>query len=148
MAKQDKPIIPEEMVGAIAESVIPIAPSLSTASELKSRVMARIKGKKAFDLMTIRAEEGEWITLLPGVEKKMLSKYEEGKGQSYLIRMAPGSTLPSHDHITDEENIMLEGEAMVGDIHFSQGDYQYAPKGSSHGLVSSRNGCLVFVRVC
>ncbi len=146
MAKQDKPILPEEVVGAIAESIIPIAPSSSTASELKSRVMARIQGKRVFDLMTIRAEEGEWITLLPGIEKKLLSNFEEGRAQSFLLRMAPGSTLPSHEHFTNEENIMLEGEAMVGDIQFSLGDYQYAPKGSSHDLVSTRNGCLVFVR--
>jgi len=149
MAKYEKPltaILPEELVCVIAESITHVAPPSSRASELKSRVMARIQGKKAFDLMTVRVNDGEWITLLPGVEKKILSNHDEGRLQSYLLRMAPGSTLPSHDHITDEESIMLEGEAMVGDIHLSSGDYHYAPKGSIHGLVSTRSGCLVFVR--
>ncbi|MCK5831363.1 MAG: cupin domain-containing protein [Methylococcales bacterium] len=149
MAKKEKTlttILPEELVGAIAEKITPITLPSTKASELKSRVMARIRGKKEFDLMTIRAEDGEWITLLPGIEKKILSNYEEGKLQSYLLRMAPGSSLPSHDHIVDEESIMLEGEATICDIHLSAGDYHFAPKGSKHGEVFSQNGCLVFVK--
>lgn len=73
MAKQDKDvetIIPDQLSSTLAEAVMPIAPSEDRASALKSRVMARIRGKKVFDLMTVRAGEGEWITLLPGVEKK------------------------------------------------------------------------------
>ena len=113
-------IIPDELTDALAEAVTPIAPPAARSSELKSRVMARIRGKKSFDLMTIRATEGEWITLLPGVEKKILSENIEGRVQSYLLRMAPGSMLPPHEHITDEECLILEGAVMVGDIQLSQ----------------------------
>ena len=149
MAKQDKTvteIIPEELTGALAEAVKPVAPPAVRASELKARVMARIRGKKSFDLMTVRAGEGEWITLLPGVEKKILSESPEGRVQSYLLRMAPGTTLPPHEHVADEECLMLEGEAMVGDIHLSAGDYHFARKGSKHGLVTTQTGALAFLR--
>jgi len=150
MAKHDKTvtdIIPEELIGGVAEAVTPVAPPTVRAPELKARVMARIRGKKQFDLMTVRAEEGEWITLLPGVEKKILSeRQEQGGVQSYLLRMAPGTTLPPHEHLADEECLMLEGEAMVGDIHLSAGDYHFARQGSNHGLVTTQTGALAFLR--
>ena len=149
MAKLDKTkteILTTEFTGALAEAITPIAPPVARSSELKSRVMARIRGKKSFDLMTIRAGEGEWITILPGVEKKILSHFEEGKVQSYLLRMAPGSTLPPHEHIANEECLMLEGEAMIGDIHLYAGDYHFARKGSKHGLVTTTTGALAFLR--
>lgn len=149
MAKQDNPlteILSEEFTGALAESITPIAPPPLRASELKSRVMARIRGKKSFDLMTIRVAEGEWIILLPGVKKKILSEHAESGMQSYLLRMEPGYVIPPHDHSFDEESIMLEGDAMIGELALSTGDYHFAPKGSRHEQVSTQNGCLIFVR--
>lgn len=149
MAKQDKPmteIFPEELAAILADSLTPVAPPSLRATELKSRVMARIRGKKTFDLMTIRAAEGEWITLLPGVKKKILSEHAESGMQSYFLRMEPRSVIPPHDHIADEESIMLEGDAMIGELPFSAGDYHFAPKGSRHELISTQSGCLVFVR--
>ncbi|MEE9340022.1 MAG: cupin domain-containing protein [Methylococcaceae bacterium] len=149
MAKQNKTvtdIISKNITDAIAEAVTPIAPPVTRASELKARVMARISGKKSFDLMTVKAEDGEWITLLPGVEKKVLSESAEGLVQSYLLRMAAGSTIPPHKHDTNEECLMLEGDAMIGDIALSVGDYHFAPKGSKHGLVTTETGVLAFFR--
>ena len=149
MAKQDKDvesIIPDELTNTLAEAIAPVSPPEARASALKSRVMARIRGKKSFDLMTVRAGEGEWVTLLPGVEKKILSEGSEGRVQSYLLRLAPGSMLPPHEHITDEECLMLEGEAMIGDIYLSAGDYHIARKGSKHGFVTTKTGALAFLR--
>ncbi len=149
MARQDKPItdiFPDQLVGALAEAVSPVAPSSLRATELKSRVMARIRGKKSFDFMTIRAAEGEWISLLPGVKKKILSENVESSMQSYLLKMQPGSVIPPHNHIADEESIMLEGDAMIGELPLSIGDYHFAAKGSTHDQVSTQSGCLVFIR--
>ena len=149
MTNQDKTmtdIIPDELTNALAEALNPIAPQATSASGLKSRVMARIRGKQSFDLLTIKANEGEWICLLPGVEKKVLSEDSEGQIQSFLLRMAPGSTLPAHEHFENEECLMLEGEVMVGDIHLSAGDYHFARKGSLHGTVTTDSGAMAFLR--
>lgn len=149
MTKQQKTvteIIPAELARTLAEAVKPVAPPNARASELKARVMSRIHGKKSFDLMTIRAGEGEWISLLPGVEKKILGESSDGQIQSYLLRMAPGTSLPAHQHLEDEECLMLEGEAMIGDIHLSAGDYHFARKGSKHGLITTQTGALAFLR--
>jgi anti-sigma factor ChrR (cupin superfamily) len=139
-------IIDNALAGTLAEALTPIAPPIERAGELKSRVMARIRGKKSFDLMTVRADEGTWIKLLPGVEKKILHESANGERQSYLLRMAPGSIIPPHIHIHHEESIMLEGEVKVGKTHLSAGDYHFARKGSLHGLARTKIGCLVFVK--
>lgn len=149
MAKKDDfttDIIPDELMGSLAEAITPAAPPDNRASALKSRVMARIHGKQAFDLMTIRANEGEWITLLPGIEKKILSKGGNDQVQSFLLKMAPGTTLPPHEHLFDEECLMLEGEAMIGDLHLSAGDYHFAKKGSKHDVVTTKTGAIAFLR--
>ncbi len=151
MTERDKKmidIIPEEISNAMIEAIEPIAPPSAISSELKARVMARIRGKKSFDLITIKAEEGEWITLMPGVEKKILNESADGKIQSYLLKMAPGSTFPPHEHVADEECLMLEGEAMFGDLCLRAGDYHVAKKGSKHGLVSTEKGAVAFIRAC
>ena len=40
-------IIDQELAGTLAEALMPIAPPAKRAGELKSRVMARIRGKKS-----------------------------------------------------------------------------------------------------
>ena len=149
MTKRNKTvgdIIPDELINTLTESVVPIAPPKARASALKSRVMARIQGKKSFDLLTVKSGEGEWITLTPGVEKKILSEDRNGQVQSYLLKMAPGTSLPAHQHLADEECFMLEGEVSFGDIHLSAGDYHFAPKGSTHGRATTKTGGMAFLR--
>ncbi len=151
MTKRDKKvfdIIPDEITNALAEAVEPIAPPEARASELKARVMTRIHGKKIFDLKTIKAEEGEWVTLMPGIEKKILNVSADGKIQSYLLKMAPGAIFPAHEHAADEECLMLEGEAMFGDLCLKAGDYHLAKKGSRHGMASTDKGAMAFLRAC
>ncbi len=149
MAKQNKTmreIIPDQLIGKLADAVVPIAPPEARASELKARVMARICGKKSFDLMTVKASEGEWITLMPGIEKKILSEDRKDQVQSYLLKMAPGTSMPAHEHLADEECFMLEGEVMFGGIHLRAGDYHFAPKGSTHEEAFTKTGGMAFLR--
>ena len=149
MAKQIKTmmeIIPDQLIDKLVDVVVPIAPPETRAPELKARVMARIRGKKSFDLMTVRAGEGEWIILMPGVEKKILSEDPKGQVQSYLLKMAPETALPAHEHLADEECFMLEGEITFGDIHLSAGDYHFAPKGSTHEQAFTKTGGMAFLR--
>lgn len=149
MAEQEKKlpdIIPEQLAEILAEAVTPVAPPSTRACALKSRVMASISTKISSAVMTIKATKGDWITMIPGVQKKILNKDSSTGMQSYLLRMQAGATLPAHEHTADEECLMLEGDAMVGDIHLSTGDYHFALKGSRHGSVKTQNGCLAFLR--
>lgn len=139
-------VIPDELISSLAETQVPVALPEAKATALKSRVMARIQGKKLFDFLTVKSGEGEWITLLPGVEKKILNEDRKHHVQSYLLKIAPGASVPEHIHTGDEEGFMVEGEVSFGDVHLSAGDYLFAPKGSTHKKATTKTGCTVFLR--
>ena len=48
------------------------------------------------DTLTIRAEEGEWHEIYPGIQRKMLYRNAADGTQSYLLRIAPGAEIPAH----------------------------------------------------
>ena len=96
--------------------------------------------------VTVRAQEGEWRILAPGLEIKVLMVDRDTGFQSFLLRLAPGCQLPAHDHGSLEECLLLEGDMLIGDRAYSQGDYHAALPGSRHAPISTRNGGLVFIR--
>ncbi len=96
--------------------------------------------------VTVRAREGEWRMLGPGLEIKLLLVDREAGFQSFLLRLAPGCQLPPHDHSSLEECLLLEGDMLIGDRAYVAGDYHAALPGSRHAPISTRNGGLVFLR--
>ena len=96
--------------------------------------------------VTVRDGEGEWRTLVPGTEIKVLMVDRDAGFQSFLPRLAPGTLLPPHDHSILEECLLLEGDMLIGDRAYSRGDYHAALPGSRHAPISTRNGGVVFIR--
>lgn len=96
--------------------------------------------------VTVREHEGDWWALAPGVEIKMLLVDRDAGFQSFLLRLAPGCQLPTHDHGALEECLLLQGDMLIGDRQYVKGDYHAALSGSRHAPISSRNGGLVFIR--
>lgn len=96
--------------------------------------------------VTVRAQEGEWRILAPGVEVKLLMVDQQVGFQSFLLRLAPGCRLPAHDHAALEECLLLEGDMTIGDRYYTVGDYHAALPGSQHATLSTRDGGVVFIR--
>ncbi|QOJ22586.1 MAG: cupin domain-containing protein [Gammaproteobacteria bacterium] len=98
------------------------------------------------ELITIRASEGAWSDLAPGVASKAL--YDDGQTHSSLVRIAAGSQWTSQQTplAHDEECLLLEGDAFFGDTLLHSGDWQLAPTGAESRPVSSDHGALVFMR--
>jgi anti-sigma factor ChrR (cupin superfamily) len=97
-------------------------------------------------LATVRASDEGWETIaVPGVSVKPLFVDPTRRYVTMLVRMAPGSSYPSHEHAGSEECYVLEGELSVGDRVLRAGDYQVASEGSLHGVQSTREGCLLFI---
>lgn len=94
--------------------------------------------------ITIRADEGEWRDIAPGVQTKSL--WRGADAQSMLVRLQPGARAAAHAHALDEECLMLEGEAFFGDTLLRAGDYQLAPAGTEHRDVMTDVGALLYVR--
>lgn len=118
---------------------VPIGHTLEVARDL---VSAWLPGKGAAPI-TVRADEGEWKDLLPGVQTKEL--WREGAERSMLLRMRAGARVPGHPHPFAEDCLLLEGEAHLGDTLFRAGEFQHAPAGSMHGDLTSDVGALMYV---
>jgi quercetin dioxygenase-like cupin family protein len=84
------------------------------------------------------------MDLLPLVQVKVL--HSDGRYNSILLRMEPGSSVPAHFHDDDEECVVLEGRVRIGDVGVSAGDYHLALSGSRHGELRSDTGALLFLR--
>ncbi|HMV63509.1 MAG TPA: cupin domain-containing protein [Rhodocyclaceae bacterium] len=93
---------------------------------------------------TIPSNGGEWADYAPGVRVKILR--DDGHSRSMLLRLEPGAAAERHHHPLDEECLVMEGEVFIGDQLMRPGDYQLAPQGTDHPLVSSDIGSLLFVR--
>lgn len=152
-------------IALLAEALSPCEPRPGRAEALKARVMAAVHAKPESEnaraaapvvppsidgtvldqFVTVRAQDRPWHRVAPGVE--MCTLVEDAERRSILIRMRPGSVLPSHHHEMAEESLLLEGDAWIGnDLYLTAGDYHYSPAGASHPVLRSPAGCIVFIR--
>jgi quercetin dioxygenase-like cupin family protein len=90
----------------------------------------------------LHGEQG-WQDFCRGVRIKPL--WDGGERRSLLVRMRPGAWVGGHAHALEEECMMIDGEAFVGDTLLRRGEYQLAPAGSRHGAVTTDVGALFFV---
>lgn len=100
----------------------------------------------ANDIIIRRAAESGWEeTGVAGVRVRRLRVDRDKNQMTALIRMAPGTSWPSHEHDGAEECLVLEGDLRAGDHVFRAGDYQCMSRGSQHGVQSTEGGCLLLI---
>ena len=129
----------------LAASLQPIQPPTERAALLRTQILERVRADALPDPhLTLRASEGHWHTLSPGIEMKLLRP--EADTVSYLLRLAAGRRVPPHDHADDEECLVLEGDVWLGNTHAFAGDYHLARRGVPHGELHTETGCLLFLR--
>lgn len=115
-----------------------------TARGIKRRLLERVADADDSHL-TIRADDGVWQPFLDGVSIKVLQ--ERDGVLSYLLRLAPGATVPAHRHPVDEECIVMEGMLRIGSrIEVGPGGYHLAHAGALHAVLSTETGAMVFLR--
>jgi anti-sigma factor ChrR (cupin superfamily) len=132
----------DKTVPALMSHLTPIEPPAGARQRMKDRLFARLH--ESAGVATIRAGEGEWRSLAPGVSQKML--LAGGGGASFLLRLAPDAVLPAHEHAAYEECLVLEGDIGIGELWLRAGDYQVLVPGTHHGDARSHDGCLLFIR--
>jgi len=141
--------LPVDWAARLAVSLKPVHPPAERAASLRARILDRARAGSApaprqDPHLTLRAGEGRWRELAPGIEMKPLRR--DADTVSYLLRMAAGMRIPAHDHFEDEECLVLEGDVWLGDTHAFAGDYHLARRGIPHGEVHTETGCLLFLR--
>ncbi len=114
------------------------------ARAIRRRLMERVADAEESHL-TIDRDEGDWQPWLDGVTIKRLR--EHNGVLSYLLRLAPGATLPPHRHPYDEECVVLAGWLRVGSRReIGPGGYHLAHGGALHATISSATGATLFLR--
>jgi len=82
-----------------------------------------------------------------GVERKMLDRVgDEVARATSIVRYAPGSRFPSHEHGLGEEFLVLSGTFEDEYGRYPEGTYVRNPAGSRHAP-SAPGGCELFVKL-
>jgi quercetin dioxygenase-like cupin family protein len=143
MNKNVTTLLDADLIAALAVATLPESPSPEATNRMREALFQRVHAPGA-DYLFVHSHQGEWVSLLPGVELKLLR--DDANSRSFFIRMAPGSRIPPHEHTLDEESLVLEGDVTINDVLCRAGDYHFAPRGKPHGWLRSAEGCLLFVR--
>ncbi len=96
----------------------------------------------------ITPDDYRWVpSPQPGVERVMLDRIgrEQARATS-LVRYAPASVFPEHNHPGGEEILVLSGTFTENGVDYPAGWYLRSPDGSSH-QPSSRDGTTIFVKL-
>jgi anti-sigma factor ChrR (cupin superfamily) len=127
----------------VAGTIEPIAPPAA----VKARLMGIIRDVPQ-NSHTVRADEGHWSRIpMSGVKMKLLTKDEARGMVTVLVDLAPGSSLPAHDHQGNEQSYVISGSCRIGGIALEQGDFHHAMGGTKHGKVVSDHGCVLLLIV-
>jgi hypothetical protein len=108
-------------------------------------VRAMAPRPSAQGLTFMKASEGNWLTIAPGVVAKLLSYDSVSRRVTSLVRIAPGTSYAPHRHAAAEELYVLEGGCLCAGRELTVGDYHRAEAGTEHHDTSSDDGCLLLV---
>jgi len=91
----------------------------------------------------VKMDELPWrATAFPGVEVKLLMQDKETGLMTSLTRMAPGATLPLHEHVGVEQTYVIEGRLVDSEGEVRAGEYVWRPAGSRH-VATAPEGALL-----
>lgn len=124
--------------------------AIAPPASLKERLMARIAAEPqeaptAEPFIFVRASDGEWREVEPGVSVKVLFYDSVAHRVTTLVRLAPGGRFSAHRHEQVEEFYVLEGSCICAGAHLQAGDYHRAEPASVHPITYSEHGCLALV---
>jgi anti-sigma factor ChrR (cupin superfamily) len=98
--------------------------------------------------LCVPASTGDWRPFRPGIQVKVLFTDSQTKRTTALVRMAPGTYLPRHQHLAAEELFVLEGDCHVAPTQILRaGDYFRAEAGSMHETTFTEGG-TTFLTLC
>jgi hypothetical protein len=130
-------------LGALAKALPPEPPPAALFDRVLQRVRAAVP--PAEGTLTVRADEGRWDAMGPGVTFKLVWQDRRAGRRGMLVRLEPGAVHPAHGHDQDEECLVLEGELRFGDLPLAAGDFHFSRKGHRHPDAISDTGCLLYI---
>jgi len=131
----------EKRLAPLSEMGAPVAPPADLWSRIEARLDSGIPGTT-----TVRAAQRAWEPFLPGIERKTIHEDAASGLKFFMLRLAPGATIPAHGHAMDEECVVVSGEVEVGGLTLGAGDFHLAPKGVPHEPITAPSGAVLFIR--
>jgi anti-sigma factor ChrR (cupin superfamily) len=129
-----------DLAGSLAEE--PVDPA--QRRRIKGRVLRRVAADSTDRHFTLAEAADGWQPFGEGLSLKVL---QESDGiMSYLLRLAPGASLPPHRHPVDEECLVLEGEVRIGHLCLGPGGFHLGRKDVLHDRLHSPAGALIYLR--
>lgn len=136
------------------DAIDPVEPP----AEVRARVLAAIRAPQARKLdesipgehesRTVRANEGKWKAVAPGVEVRKLQVDRNRGVATLMIRMAPNAILPAHDHHGPEDSYVISGSCRIGAVELGTGDFHHVDPSAHHGdVVANADGCTLLLTV-
>src|SRR5579864_8994437 len=139
---RSQPVLDAEITDAMANAIVPVELSVQQRDRMRARILKRAAETAPMGMHTMRAAEGTWQRVCPGVELKVLHVESANNMRSILLRMEPGSQVPLHSHTQEEQCLVLEGEVTLGEHIFRPGDWHVAMPGTTHIDFATKTGCL------
>lgn len=136
----------QEIIDLFAPALGEVPRAAATQEAMRKRLLARVAASTTAHAgqTVVRRGHGEWRPLKQGVRAKQL--IESDGGSSVLLALEAGAALPPHRHRFLEEGIVLEGSMQMGELDLGPGDYHVSMPGSRHASITSRDGCLTYLR--
>lgn len=110
-------------------------------------VTPHLPGQEALEALASRYVALDAIpwqpTRFPGIEQKILMEDKERGLYTALMRWAPGSTLPMHEHVEIEQTFVLEGSLKDDEGEAKAGEFVWRPAGSTHSVVSPEGALIL-----
>jgi len=125
-----------EAVAQLAESLDAVTPP----PDVKHKILGAVALPN-----TVRANEGKWTNIAPGVRLKKLSSDRARNTVMVLMEMQPGAAVPPHEHRHAEDSYIIRGSARLGDLTLFAGDFHHVEAGSRHDSIVSDDGCLALL---
>lgn len=132
---------------AEAERVMAALPNARPPGRVKADLMRRIAVPASAASLILRAAEGRWRKILPGIEVKRLFVDPVTKTVTSLVRVAAGAVYPAHIHRGPEQLYVLDGEVVFDDHTLTTGDYEVRSPDTRHSSATTApgEGCLLLV---
>lgn len=147
----------EEIGGVLLESIEPAKMSDAAADFMLAAVLREQKQPDSaqivrhavdqLDISTVLAtyRDGPWRWAGPGVQVRSIARAPRGEARVYLLKAAPGTSLPEHTHSGSEMTLVLQGAYAHDGGRFVRGDFEEADASVEHQPVVEEQTCICLV---
>lgn len=146
----------EEAGGVILEDLEPAPLSMAAGDKMLDMVLhgadasrrSAVQRVAEVDLRTVLTtfDEGPWRWLGPGVHFRSLTQAARGEARLFLLKAAPGTSLPEHTHSGTELTLVMRGAFSHVGGRFGPGDLEEADSSVEHQpMVDEGETCICLV---